>query len=59
VLFAAAAALGGAGAFTAVIVVRLGLLSVVWSIALVAVCKIAQSASPRPRGVVNDEHRLN
>ena len=41
VLFACTPALGGVGAFTAAIVVRLGLLNVVWLIGLVVVCQAA------------------
>jgi hypothetical protein len=46
VLFAATPVLGGAGAFTAAVVTRLGLLNVVWLIALVAVCEIVRLLDP-------------
>jgi hypothetical protein len=42
VLFAATSFLGGAGNFAAVIVARLGLLSALWLIGLVAVCKLVR-----------------
>jgi hypothetical protein len=42
VLFAATPFLGGVGAFTVAIIGRLGLLSVVWTIGLVAACEIAR-----------------
>lgn len=50
VLFAATPFLGGAGAFTAAIVARLGLLSLVWLIALVAVCEIVRLLNSFRRG---------
>jgi hypothetical protein len=40
VLFAATPFLGGAGSFTAAIIVRLGLLNILWLIGLVAVCQV-------------------
>lgn len=46
VLFAATPFLGGAGDFTAAIVARLGLLSAVWLIGLVAVCEIIRLCNP-------------
>ncbi|MBR1127851.1 hypothetical protein [Bradyrhizobium iriomotense] len=46
VLFAATPALGGEGAFTAAIVMRLGLLSAVWLAGLVAVCEIVRLVAP-------------
>lgn len=49
-LFAATPFLGGAAAFTATIVARLGLLSACWLIALVAVCEIVRLVNPRRRG---------
>jgi hypothetical protein len=49
-LLAAAAFLGGAEAFTAAIVARLGLLSACWLIALVAVCEIVRLFNPLRRG---------
>ena len=52
VLVAATPLLGGEGAFTAAIVTRLGLLSVVWLIALVAVCEIVRLLNPHGRGQV-------
>lgn len=42
VLFAATPFLGGAADFTAAIVARLGLLSLLWTIGLVAACEIAR-----------------
>jgi uncharacterized protein YbjT (DUF2867 family) len=42
VLFAATPFLGGAEDFTAAIVGRLGLLSVIWTIGLVAACEVAR-----------------
>ncbi|WJR80529.1 hypothetical protein [Bradyrhizobium sp. NP1] len=50
VLLAATPLLGGAGAFTPAIVVRLGLLNVVWLIALVAACEIVRLLNPYRRG---------
>jgi hypothetical protein len=49
-LFAATPFLGGAGSFTAAVVVRLGLLSVVWLIGLVAACEIVRLLNPFRRG---------
>jgi hypothetical protein len=49
-LLAATPFLGGAGAFTAAIVARLGLLSACWLIALVAVCEIVRLFKPLRRG---------
>jgi hypothetical protein len=46
VLFAATPFLGGAGDFTVAIVGRLGLLSVWWTIGLVAACEIARLFNP-------------
>jgi hypothetical protein len=45
-LFAATPFLGGAGAFTAAIVARLGMVSLVWLIGLVAVCEIVRLLNP-------------
>ena len=45
-LFAATPFLGGAGAFTAAIVARLGMISVSWLIGLVAVCEIVRLLNP-------------
>ena len=45
-LFAATPFLGGAGAFTVAIVARLGMLSLVWLIGLVAVCEIVRLLNP-------------
>jgi hypothetical protein len=45
-LFAATPALGGAGAFTAAIVARLGMISLSWLIGLVAVCEIVRLLRP-------------
>jgi hypothetical protein len=50
VLFAATPFLGGAGNFTAAIVVRLGLLSALWLIGLVAVCELVRRLNPIRRG---------
>jgi hypothetical protein len=50
VLFAATPFLGGAGNFTAAIVVRLGLLSALWLIGLVAVCELVRQLNPIRRG---------
>lgn len=50
VLFAATPVLGGAGNFTAAITIRLGLLSVVWLIGLVAVCELVRRLDPLRRG---------
>jgi uncharacterized membrane protein (DUF485 family) len=41
VLFAFTPVLGGSGAFTAAVIVRLGLLNVAWLIGLLAVCQAA------------------
>jgi hypothetical protein len=49
VLFAATPFLGGAGSFTAAIVGRLALLSAIWLIGLVAVCKIVRLLDPARR----------
>ena len=45
-LFAATPFLGGAGAFTAAIVTRLGALNAVWLIGLVAACEIVRLLNP-------------
>jgi hypothetical protein len=45
-LFAATPLLGGAGAFTSAIVVRLGLLNVAWLIGLVVACEIVRLLNP-------------
>ena len=45
VLLAFTPALGGAGAFTATIVTRLGLLNVLWLIGLILVCMLLQRAT--------------
>jgi hypothetical protein len=45
-LFAATPFLGGAGAFTAAIVARLGLLNIVWLIGLVVACEIVRLVNP-------------
>jgi hypothetical protein len=50
VLFAATPLLGGAGNFTATIVVRLGLLGALWLIGLVAVCELIRQLNPILRG---------
>jgi len=50
VLLAATPFLGGAGAFTAAIVTRLGLLNVLWLIGLVAACEIVRPLNPYRRG---------
>lgn len=50
VLFAATPFLGGAGNFTAAIIVRLGLLSVLWLIGLVVICEIVRELNPVRRG---------
>jgi hypothetical protein len=50
VLFGATLFLGGAGNFTAAIVMRLGLLSAVWLIGLVAVCQLVRQLNPIRRG---------
>ena len=49
-LFAATPFLGGSAAFTAAIVTRLGLLSAIWLIALVAACEIVRLLNPLRRG---------
>jgi hypothetical protein len=46
VLFAATPFLGGAGAFTAVIIARLGFLNAIWLIGLVAACEIVRLLNP-------------
>jgi hypothetical protein len=46
VLFAAAVFLGGAENFTPVIIGRLALLSVLWTMGLVAVCEIVRFVDP-------------
>ncbi|OAF02380.1 hypothetical protein AYJ54_26950 [Bradyrhizobium centrolobii] len=50
VLFAATPFLGGEMAFTAAIVTRLGLLSAVWLVGLVAACEIVRLINPLGRG---------
>jgi hypothetical protein len=50
VLFAATPFLGGTGSFTVAIVVRLGLLSALWLIGLVAVCEVVRQLNPIRRG---------
>jgi hypothetical protein len=45
-LFAETPFLGGAGAFTAAIVARLGLLNIVWLIGLVVACEIVRLVNP-------------
>ena len=50
VLFAATPFLGGTGDFTAAIVARLGLLSALWLIGLVAVCEVFRLVNPLRRG---------
>ena len=49
VLFAATPFLGGAGAFTMAIVIRLGLLNVAWLIGLVVACEIVRLLNPLRR----------
>jgi len=49
-LFAATPFLGGAGAFTMAIVVRLGLSNLAWLIGLVVACEIARLVNPFGRG---------
>jgi hypothetical protein len=49
VLFAATPFLGGAGAFTAAIVSRLGALNVVWLIGLVVACEVIRLLNPFSR----------
>ena len=49
-LFAATPFLGGSAAFTAAIVTRLGLLSAIWLIALIAACEIVRLLNPLRRG---------
>ena len=46
VLFAATPLLGGAGAFTMAIMVRLGLLNIAWLIGLVIACEIVRLLNP-------------
>jgi hypothetical protein len=50
VLLAATLFLGGAGAFTAAIVTRIGLTNIAWLIALVGTCEIFRLVSPSGRG---------
>jgi hypothetical protein len=50
VLFAVTPFLGGAGAFSAAIIARLGFLNVVWLIGLVAACEIVRLINPFCRG---------
>jgi hypothetical protein len=50
VLFAVTPFLGGAGAFTAAIVTRLGALNGVWLIGLVAACEVFRLLNPFRRG---------
>jgi hypothetical protein len=50
VLFAATPFLGGAGNFAAAIVARLGLLSALWLIGLVAICELVRQLNPLRRG---------
>jgi hypothetical protein len=50
VLFAVTPFLGGAGAFTAAIIARLGFLNVVWLIGLVGACEIVRLINPFRRG---------
>ncbi|MBV9457628.1 MAG: hypothetical protein JO141_08970 [Bradyrhizobium sp.] len=50
VLFAATPFLGGAGAFTAAIVARIGLTNIAWLIGLVAACEIFRLVNPSGRG---------
>ena len=50
VLFTATPFLGGAGAFTAAVVARLGGLNVVWLIGLVVACEIVRLLNPLRRG---------
>jgi len=52
-LFAATPFLGGTEAFTAAIVIRLGSISAVWLIALVAACEIVRLLNPARRGQAN------
>jgi hypothetical protein len=49
-LFAVTPFLGGAGAFTAAIVARLGFLNAMWLIALVAACESVRLLNPLRRG---------
>jgi len=49
VLFAATPFLGGAGNFSTAIVGRLGLLSILWLIGIVAVCEVVQLLNPMRR----------
>jgi hypothetical protein len=49
-LFAVTPFLGGAGAFTAAIVTRIGLTSAVWLTGLVAACEIVRLLGPLGRG---------
>ena len=50
VLFAATPFLGGTGDFTAAIVARLGLLSALWLVGLIAVCEAFRLVNPLRRG---------
>jgi len=50
VLFAATPFLGGEGAFTVVIVTRIGLNSAVWLVGLVAACEVVRLIDPFGRG---------
>jgi hypothetical protein len=50
VLLAATPFLGGAGAFTAAIVIRIGLTNVAWLVGLVAACEIFRLMNPFGRG---------
>jgi hypothetical protein len=49
-LFAATPFLGGTSSFTAAIIGRIGFLSIVWLIGLVAVCEIVRLVNPFKRG---------
>jgi hypothetical protein len=49
-LFAVTPFLGGTGAFTAAIMIRLGAISAVWLIGLVAACEIVRLLNPARRG---------
>ena len=50
VLLAATPFLGGAGAFTAAIVTRIGLTNIAWLIGLVGTCEIVRLVNPSGRG---------
>ena len=52
VLFAATPVLGGSGAFTPLIIGRLGVLSLLWLIGLVAACEIFRLAALLRRGKI-------